>query len=949
MLKKLLSCIRKMVVSAVLSLILISVLFNIAYFAVNLLPQRNHIFSVIASRLLHQPVKIKQSEMEGFLYRPVLVFHDVTVGQIQLHELHITLNVWRSILEKQWVTLQVVVDHLHLQVHQDAGQHFEISGLTDSAITLSQQTPSIAALIGWIGTQSEIIFSKAQVDLYSENGAYLPIENLNMLIRNQDDTHRLSASFYLKQTVPSSLQLVAKIVGNPFQNPHTAATVFMQGQQVNLSQWMTFFQKYVMFHKMATLQGIANFKTWVNYENQNVQSVRSQFVLKNIAYDQMKMHQLSVDALWQRDKISWELQARFNPLGVVQNAMIPGVSGVLGMLRMTPTRGALMLEGKNTQITLPQKLLKAPFVSNLFTKINWVRENQNWRIETEAIKLDNPQWHLYTQFISQVNFQKMQQKPQLQLTGIASLNGNTVNAIHATVADLTHPVVVMQAQMKTDFSKALNLLGESSINAEGPMLCDVKIKWPMNEKNNAMSMQGSIHFLNDRIEFPKWDVPLTHLIGVAAFNDHRFFANHLEAQLFREPLFISIDAHHHLDQLTNMHITLDGSVNPTELSKRMNFPLLNHIHHAIAFNAKMMMPNFNSTLFSSVHVKLGDFYLMDQVWQNLSLDITPLQNGASIQLYNPDISGDIFFPNNKEMPLRAHMHYLSLQYQKNNSNDKVSTLIHPEVIPAMDILIDQLQVNHHSDGRVHLVTEPIQNGLAIREITMDSPFLKFSAKGSWVLQHFQSNTTLIGRASSPDLGAVLSQYHLSSRLKNGKFLSDFSLTWPGTPYQFSLEHVIGKASLSIKKGRILQLDSDTETNLALGRLLNLFSLESISHLISFDFSVFTKKGFSFDVLQGNIELSQGTLFTQEIELDGPLAKVDFKGKMSFTNQLNDLSMAVFPKVSSSLPALIGFAGGPVAGAAAWLANKIISPTVGQLMQMNYHIGGTPNKPIVTRV
>jgi uncharacterized protein YhdP len=247
------------------------------------------------------------------------------------------------------------------------------------------------------------------------------------------------------------------------------------------------------------------------------------------------------------------------------------------------------------------------------------------------------------------------------------------------------------------------------------------------------------------------------------------------------------------------------------------------------------------------------------------------------------------------------------------------------------------------------VTEPIQRGLAIRQLTIDSPFLKFFAKGSWVSHHLHSDTTLIGRMKCNDLGAVLSQHHLSSRLKHGKFSSGFSLTWPGAPYQFSMDHAIGKADMLIKNGRILQFDSDTETNLALGKLLNVFSLETISHLISFDFSALTKKGFSFDVLQGNMELSQGTVFMQNIELDGPLAKVDFQGKISFTDQLNDLSMAVFPKVSSSIPALIGFAVGPVVGAAAWLANKIIAPTVGQLMQMNYHIGGTPNKPIVTRV
>ncbi|OGT44138.1 MAG: hypothetical protein A3F13_05910 [Gammaproteobacteria bacterium RIFCSPHIGHO2_12_FULL_40_19] len=940
---------KKIIIRATVVVISFFIVCNITYFVLNILPQRNQIFSAVASRLLQQSVEIKHTEIEGFLFRPVFVFHDITLGQVHLHELQITLNVWRSILERQWVTEQVVIDRLHIQVHRDREQHYQISGLTTTAIDLSQQPPPLIAFFSWIGTQSEIIFSKTQVDLHHENGTYLPIENLNIVIKNKDEKHLLSAHFHLKQTVPTSLRVVAKIAGNSFQSPNTHAIVFVQGEHVNLSQWLAYLPQVAAFKKIKTLQGVANFKTWVRYANQNVQQVQSQFVLKHISYDHMTMHQLSADALWMREKSSWELQAHFKPLGVTQNAIIPGLSGGFGMFRMTPTRGALIFDGKNTQIILPSRFFQAPVLSNLFAKINWVREKKNWRIEAESIKLDNSKWHLFTQFISYLDFH---QKPQLTLSGRASWNGNVIPVMRATIADLTNPTVLIQAQIKTDFSKLLDLLQESSIKAEGPVLCDIKIKWPILEKNDALSMRGKIHFVNDRVEFPKWNTPLTNVTGFAEFNDRTIFADHLEAKLFHEPLLISIAANHRLDHVSNMHIALDGAINPPEFSKHFDFPLLNQIHSKVTFNAKLMIRDFNATDFPNVSVQLGTFYVLDQWWKNVLLEITPLKNETLLRLYNSDIAGDIFFPGKKEKPIRARIHYLSLHPKKNEKNKKnnwTSHSMNPESIPALDIFIDTLWVNQRSDGRVHLETQPIQNGLAIHTLTLDSPFLKFSAKGSWILHHFQSDTTLMGRVSATDLGAVFSQHHWSSRLKNGKFWSDFSLTWPGAPYQFSMDHVIGRVEVLVKKGAILQLDSDTETNLVLGRLLNLFSLESISHLLSLDFSVLTKKGFSFDVLQGNIELSQGTLFTQAIEINGPLAKVNFQGKVSFTNQSNDLSMAVFPKVSSSLPSLIGFAGGPVVGAAAWLANVVISPTMGHLMKMNYHIGGTPNKPVVTRV
>lgn len=63
------------------------------------------------------------------------------------------------------------------------------------------------------------------------------------------------------------------------------------------------------------------------------------------------------------------------------------------------------------------------------------------------------------------------------------------------------------------------------------------------------------------------------------------------------------------------------------------------------------------------------------------------------------------------------------------------------------------------------------------------------------------------------------------------------------PQQFSIVHAIRGVHVTVKDGRIMQLDSDTEYNLILSRLLNLLSLESLSKFLTFDFSSVGKKDF----------------------------------------------------------------------------------------------------------
>lgn len=926
--------IRKIIVYVVVLLITLSILLNIAYLFLNDLPDRDHLFSRVASAIVKQPVHIQSVETEGFLYRPVLVFRGVVVDKIQLTELIVRLDVLESLLKKQFLTEAVTVKHLELQVHRDRNHHFQVAQLSQTG----GDTKSFDALLAWVIVQPHFAFLDTHIHFSDAVLGAIPVQQLNVIVRNKNDQHHVAGDFMLPASgvvAASTVQFDATINASSVDDPRATGRLFVASDQLDLSRLKI----------GRPIKGLSHFKLWMTYDQGAIQTIRSQFQLKALALDDVRVPTVQADVLWQRQQLSWELSGTFSHLHIAQNDFIPGFSALSGSFRMTPSRGAMEISGKNTMIDLPHSFLVNPFSAMVFGKIQWTQKNNTWEIETHALKVDASHFHFYTDFLSTLT---MSAKPALTIKGMASVNDNLVDHFDASIADLTHPVLVAEGEMKTDFARILPLLPKMDFEAKGAVMCDLAIKWHFLKKE-GVSTQGSIHLLGDDITFPKWALTLNDLAGSAVFNDHTFSVKALQGSLMDAPIKITLHAKRHDDALSDIFITAEGELNPARLSEKLALPFLDNIKNRVPYSAKLSMQDFNTTNFRNCWVKLHRFDLFQETWRDLTADISPIKTGAFIQLHNDQMSGDVILPTAVRDPIRVNLSYLYLHPKKQTVSASRSTASNPGAIPPLDITIHTLMVNDRNDGKLRLVTKPVLNGLSITTFRIDSPLLTLSAHGNWMREKSQTDTTLMGDIKSNNLGLLLAQHRLSSRLKEGVLTSDFSLTWPGDPSQFSVEQAVGKVNFGVKKASILQLDSDTQSNLFFGRLLNVLSLDSISHLISMNFLSLTKKGFAFDYLHGGLEFSRSVLFAEGIEMNSAIADLQIHGKMSLTNQSNDLMMSVFPKLSSSLPTILGFTGGPIVGAAAWVANKLVSPAVGQMMQMHYHIGGTWEKPVVEKI
>jgi uncharacterized protein YhdP len=177
----------------------------------------------------------------------------------------------------------------------------------------------------------------------------------------------------------------------------------------------------------------------------------------------------------------------------------------------------------------------------------------------------------------------------------------------------------------------------------------------------------------------------------------------------------------------------------------------------------------------------------------------------------------------------------------------------------------------------------------------------------------------------------------------------FNLNWADAPFRPTLAGLTGELSLKLGEGRIVELSESSDAKMGLGRMLNLFSLSTIPRRLSLNFSDLFEKGYSFDSLTAKFSLRSASAFTDNMRFDGPIASVDIRGRVGLKAKDFDLDLGVTPYVTGSLPLVATIAGGPIAGVATWVVDKVISSQVSRATTYQYNVKGPWTNPVWTQI
>ena len=341
----------------------------------------------------------------------------------------------------------------------------------------------------------------------------------------------------------------------------------------------------------------------------------------------------------------------------------------------------------------------------------------------------------------------------------------------------------------------------------------------------------------------------------------------------------------------------------------------------------------------AIQLQLGELKIWNHTINNIHVDLTPKEQGWSIGMKSDVIEGNLYLPNNHRETWRGYFkRFIFPKMQQ--SMEKNWAL---DQLPPLDLMCDYCDYGGQILGKVALRTTPVKNGLIIDKLAVQNPLFTVAATGTWQQENHEQHSTLLGSFTTTNLGAVMSNWAVTQVIEAGRGQANFALSWPGLPYQLKAANLSGDVKVNFHDGRVTEVSKSAEAGLGIGRLLNLFSLQSLPSL-PLKIVHLTKKGFVFTLFKGDFNLTHGEAETKDTSLVGPVAWVQINGNIGFVKKNYNLHLKVIPNVTSALPLIVGIVGGPLAGAITWVVNKILAPQLGKVVQFDYRITGNWNEP-----
>lgn len=333
---------------------------------------------------------------------------------------------------------------------------------------------------------------------------------------------------------------------------------------------------------------------------------------------------------------------------------------------------------------------------------------------------------------------------------------------------------------------------------------------------------------------------------------------------------------------------------------------------------------------------------------NTHLTWKRLGSAWQVKFDGPGAIGTVTTPDTMSVsnPLKLTFSKYVWEPQPENKPQDTTPDADPSAVPPIDFDCEEFFYQNQLLGKVSLRVRPTQSGVVFDPVSIISSVHTLEAKGSWIKSADKNAVTLFeGNAKTNNVGDTLTALNMKSDIVDSKGEATFNIEWPGSPGKFSKGAIAGNMSIKLGKGRL------TAVNPGLGRLLGLFSVESIQRRLQFDFSDLFQKGFSFDTFEAKITAAKGFASTTDATLKAPSANMTLTGKVGLVNQSLDFVLDVKSNANSAVPTLGAAAvaiANPAVGAAVWLAGKMFNPLEG-LGHYRYHVTGTWQAPVFTDI
>ncbi|MBS0447852.1 MAG: TIGR02099 family protein [Proteobacteria bacterium] len=274
----------------------------------------------------------------------------------------------------------------------------------------------------------------------------------------------------------------------------------------------------------------------------------------------------------------------------------------------------------------------------------------------------------------------------------------------------------------------------------------------------------------------------------------------------------------------------------------------------------------------------------------------------------------------------------------------------PTSIPALDIVVDELNLHGHALGRLQL--EALNRGdikEAAREwrltrFVLTTPDAEFNATGTWGAATAGARRTAMDfTLDIADSGALLARFGTPGAIRGGKGKLTGQISWQGSPWSIDYPSLAGQMKVAIDSGQFLKVDPGA------GRLLSVLSLQSLTRRLTFDFRDLFQQGFAFDNISGDVTIAHGAAETNNLRMRGAQAVVLMDGRADIDRETQDLRVWVVPDVNAGAASLAYAVINPAIGLGTFLAQVVLKKQLAAAGTREFHVHGSWADPKVDTV
>lgn len=337
---------------------------------------------------------------------------------------------------------------------------------------------------------------------------------------------------------------------------------------------------------------------------------------------------------------------------------------------------------------------------------------------------------------------------------------------------------------------------------------------------------------------------------------------------------------------------------------------------------------------------------------NTVFDLTPTADAWQLQLNGAEVASRWqFFHDWQAKGIAAELDYLNLVLPESlPAADSAAPASEPErlaqhwlteMVP-LQLRCKDCAIGPYRFGKIQLKAAGTGERWQLTELQTDYKGNKFNLTGNWQPDAELGLSQFSGNFVSPNLGALLTEYGLSSAISGSRSEFDFTLNWRGAPQQFATQALNGRVQFVLGEGALTEVSDQG------ARLFSIFSLSSLVRKLRLDFRDVFAKGFFYNRMSGNLSLQQGVAQTSDFAIDGVPGNMQLQGYADLVKREMDYQVSFSPKVTSSLPVIIAWMVNPATGLAALALDEVFQ-SAEVISRINFTVTGSFDKPVVTEV